>query len=149
MLLVDVEDNLMRNSFDRVLNELDFGIKAEDELRHANCINSMEELLLAKADLAYGKLHCLDAYNQLRLYFVTEWVGEFGLRNCMRHFEAKAFNNYFQDKIKRLVQGTISISPFRFEDHLPPYNPEVPAIVNVLASVNRGFGGRIDGDFDV
>jgi hypothetical protein len=143
-----VEDNFMTDGFDRVLIELDFGSKAEAGMRSANGIASMEDLLLAKSDLAFGQLDCVQRYDQLRLYFVTEWVREFGLGNRMLDFNEKDFNKYFLGKLEHLAQGTSCISPSYLETLTVPYDP-VPAIVSALTSENRGFARHEDYDVDI
>jgi hypothetical protein len=134
----EVEDHLMRDPFNRVLKELDFGRKCETRIRYGNSIESMEELMLARSDLAFGELHFIEAYDQLRLYFVTEWVGEFGLGNRMLDFNEADFNNYFYGKIKRVAEGRISICSSYVEGRKFPCAP-LPAILSALTSENCGF----------
>jgi hypothetical protein len=76
-----IEPDFMTVPFDRVLKELDLGKRATNAIMFGNSLYSMEDLLMARFNLAYGELKFVDPYNQLRLYFVTEWVGEFGLLN--------------------------------------------------------------------
>jgi hypothetical protein len=142
---LEVEASFMRAPFDRVLKELDFGRKCEIRMRCGNGIESMEELMLARTDLAFGQLNGIDAYDQLRLYFVTEWVGEFGLGKMMLDFNEDGFKKYFYGKLNLLAEGTISISSSFFEGRTFACDP-VPAIVSVLTSKTRGFAKNKCGD---
>jgi hypothetical protein len=155
------EDTFTRHGFDRVLIELDIGPKAEAGIRCANLIGSMEELLLAKSDLAFGQLDEVQPYDQLRLYFVTEWVRQFGLGNGMLEFNEKDFNKYFRDMLKRLAAGTICISPSYLENHpilciSPSYlenggipDDPIPVLLSALTSDRRGFAMHKDYDVDI
>jgi hypothetical protein len=140
-----VEDTFIRDGFDRVLIELDIGAKAEAAIRCANLIGSMEELILAKSDLAFGQLDDVQPYDQLRLYFVTEWVRQHGLGNRMLDFNENDFNKYFLLKLERLAEGTICISPSYIENGALPFDP-VPVILSALLSHRRGFARHEDYD---
>jgi hypothetical protein len=116
-----IEPDFMTVPFDRVLKELDLGKRATNAIMFGNSLYSMEDLLMARFNLAYGELKFVDPYNQLRLYFVTEWVGEFGLLNVIPDFTASAFSGFFLNKLHHFKEGTICISP----GYLPltPYSP--------------------------
>jgi hypothetical protein len=138
-----VEDNFIRDGFDRVLIELDIGTKAEAAIRNTYLIGSMEELLLAKSDLAFRQFDELQPYDQLRLYFVTEWVRQHGLGNRMLDFNDNDFNKYFVRKLERLAAGTTCISPSYIEMGTLPYD-SVPVILSALTSDRCGFARHED-----
>ena len=138
----------MIDGFDRILIELDIGTRAEAAIRRTNLIGSMEELLLAKSDLAFGQLDDVRPYDQLRLYFVTEWVRQFGLSNSMLDFNEKEFNKYFLRELERLAAGTICISPSYLENNTIPYD-QVPVILSALTSDRRGFAMQENYDVDI
>jgi hypothetical protein len=140
-----VEEHLMIEPFNHVLKELDFGTRSQTRIRSGNSIESMEGLILARSDLAFGQLNFINPYDQLRLFFVTEWVGEFGLGNNMLHFQEDDFNRYLDAKLELLAQGNISITPSFVGGHSHPWNP-VPAILSALTSENRGFARQEDYD---
>lgn len=140
-----VEDSFIRDGFDRVLIELDIGAKAEAAIRCANLIGSMEELILAKSDLAFGQLDDVQPYDQLRLYFVTEWVRQYGLGKRMLDFNYNDFNKYFLLKLERLADGTVCMSPSYVENRTLPFDP-IPFIMSALLSDRVGFARHEDYD---
>jgi hypothetical protein len=107
----DQKKNFMIAEFDHVLIELDFGERATHGIRHGNNMDSMEDLISAKADLSCTGLAFIQPYDQLRLYFVTEWVNEFGLKNMLTNFNQKDFEEYFFMKLDHFHKETITISP--------------------------------------
>jgi hypothetical protein len=145
-----MDDNkMMRDAFDRVLAELDMGIRAEHLLRGGNHIDSMTKLLLARSRLAFNQLKFLDDYNQLRLYFVTEWVGEFDIGDGMMHFKEASFNNYFNRKLLHLSQNKIRITPsYEFGDRVLPCVVRM-ALISVLTSHHLVPAIHNDNDNDV
>jgi hypothetical protein len=137
--------NLMTDEFDHVMIELDFGTRGEHRMRRGNGIESMEALMLARSKLAFGELHFISHYDQLRLYFVTEWVGKFGMGSIMTEFKQFAFEHYFQHQLQRLVQGIIRITPaYEGPITIPCYLGT--AIVSALTSETHGFAQHIHGD---
>jgi hypothetical protein len=138
---MEVEHSRLTGSFDHVMRELDFGPKTEKKLRSEFSIDSIEVLLAAKSDLAYGKLTGIEPYDQLRLYFVVEWIITFGVGNMMNHFQHNEFNKYFQKKLNQLQVQEICVTPSYIE-YIPSASDVVPPIVAVLASENYGFAAQ-------
>jgi hypothetical protein len=141
-----VDPNFMTDEFDHVLHELDFGPRAEANLRNGNGINCMDMLTLRRYDIAMCKLSYISAYDQLRLYFVTEWVGVNGLLSVLHDFNEVDFNKYFLESMQHLAQGTIAITPQYIETGTVA-SGHVPDLVSALTSETRGFA--MSGDYDV
>jgi hypothetical protein len=127
--------NHMTAEFNHVLTELDFGPRAAATLKYGNAIDCMEALITAKYDLAQCKLHSISPYDQLRLYFVTEWVEEFGLLNVFVSFKERYFQEYFFNKLDHLHEGTVTITAHLQETDELPCHPYL-LIIHALSSEN-------------
>jgi hypothetical protein len=116
--------NHMTAEFNHVLTELDFGQRAAATLRYGYAIDCIEALIAAKSDLVQCNLQPIPPYDQLRLYFVTEWLEEFGLLNLLVAFKQADFQDYFLNKLDHVYDGTVTITAHLQErDELPchPY----------------------------
>jgi hypothetical protein len=142
-----IESDFHTDEFEHVLKQLDFGEAARNAIMFGNGVYTLEALMFARYNLSYCNLKDVDRYDQLRLYFVTEWVNEFGSKNMIPRFTASGFRSYFVDKLDHLIDGTTCISPSHLErDESPCHSYFV--IISALTSDDHGFAKRKASDHD-